>query len=543
VVEVPATVARGGVVIIVLGSTEPELEFHRRQVATMLERDGDADLTIRFAPATPDGEARVAAVKQADILICIVGTSNGPELPDGSGYAETEVAVARRLGVRVLAYVHDAPAAPAAERDPLHEYSMARARRFKTLLKEHYGVRRFATPDELLAGVVEDLGGVRSDARASGSSVIDQLHWRLQSTTNTIFDTYAISLHNMDAIYRIEHFAPYREEYVDPPKCSPGGGGANIAYALARLGMRTAVAGCTAADAEGAQVHASLKQAGVNTDFLLELDPGSSVRTGRTIILADSGGRPTVFTEAGANSRFAAEVADRGLRQALLQGASRSRIVVVTYFRTAAERRLQQDLLDSLPADTLVAFTPGSLYESPGASQLAPVIGRTNVMFISEEALGRLLGELVPHMDVAAASVPQRAHALIGWRHELGSRDPFMIVVRRPWRGSEPRDGFRYLYLCWGQKGYEGGTGTDGHLSSDDADRIVDGTGTGGALAAGVLYGLLRSRPPDDCANLAYVLALSAAMRYGSRDGVLTRTEVAQRWSHWLRVDAEPSWL
>jgi ribokinase len=529
--------------IILLSNTEAELEPHRRHVATMLQRDGDADLQIRFAPDGPDGDTRVTAVQQADALICIVGTSNGPELPDGSGYAETEVAIARRSGVRVLAYAYDAPSAPASERDPLHEYSMARARRFKNLLREHYGLRRFSTPDDLVAGVVEDLDTVRSDARASGSGVIGQVHRRLQAVTNTTFDACAISLHNMDTIYRIEHFAPNREEYVDPPKCSPGGGGANIAYALARLGARTAVAGCTAADADGEALRASLEEVGVNTDFLLELGPADPVRTGRTTILTDSSDRRTIFTEPGANSRLAAELTNRGLRQALLQNARRSRIVIVTYFHTAAERQLQQELLDGLPPDTLVAFTPGSLYESPGANQLAPVIGRTNVMFISEEALGRLLGEVVPHMDVQTASVPQRAHALIGWRHELGARDPFMIVVRRPWRRSEPRDGFRYVYLCWGLKGYEGGTGTDGRLSSDDMHRLVDTTGTGGALAAGVLYGLLRSRPPEDCANLAYVLALSAAMHYGGRDGVPSLAELAERWCHWLRTDTPPSWL
>jgi sugar/nucleoside kinase (ribokinase family) len=509
----------------------------------MLERDGDADLQIRFTPDEPNGEARVAALKQADTLICIVGTTNGPELPDGSGYAETEAAVARRLGVRVLAYAYDQPAAPTAERDPLHEYSMARARRFKSLLREHYGVRRFATPEDLVTGIVEDLDGMRTDTTTSGSSVIGQLHRRLQSATNTIVDAYAVSLHNMDAFYRIEHFAPYREEYVDPPKCSPGGGGANIAFALARLGVRTAVAGCTAADADGEALRASLEEVGVNTDFLLDLDASSPIRTGRTTILADNSGQRTILTEEGANARFATELTARSLRQALLERASRSRIVIVTHFRSVAERRLQQDLLERLPSDTLVAFTPGSLYEFPGASRLAPMIVRTNVMFIAEEALGRLLGELVPHMDVQAASVPQRAHALIAWRHDLGAREPFMIVVRRPWKGAPVREGFRHIYLCWGEKGYEGGTGTDGQLGSDDADRIVDGTGTGGAIAAGVLYGLLRSRPPEDCANLAFVLAVSAAMRYGGRDGVLTRDDVKDRWGHWLKAEAPPSWL
>jgi ribokinase len=453
------------------------------------------------------------------------------------------VAAARRLGIRVLAYAHNAPTMPGRERCPLQEYGMARARRFKNLLREHYGVRRFLTPEDLATGVVEDLDAIRSDTKVSGPSVVRQLHRRLQSAANTTFDAYAISLHNMDAIYRVEHFAPNRSEYVDPPRYAPGGGGANIVYALARLGARAAVAGCIAADGDGEALRTSLDQEGVSTDFLLQLPRDNPLRTGRTTILADGSGRQTIFTEVGANARFAAQVTGRGLRQALLQGVTRSRIVVVTAFRNAAERQLQQELLEHLPTDALVAFTPGSLYESPGLSRLAPVLGRTNVIFISEEALGRLLGELVPHMNDQAATVQRKAHELIGWRHDLGARDPFMIVVRRHLRAPEPRDGFRYVYLCWGQKGYEGGTGTDGRLSSDDADRIIDGTGTGGALAAGVLHGLLRSRPPEDCANLAYVMAVSAATRYGSRDGVPSRADVGERWCQWLNDDAAPSWL
>jgi sugar/nucleoside kinase (ribokinase family) len=530
-------------VIVVLGSTERDLELHQRQVSNMLRRDGDGDLTVRHAPTSPDVAARIATLKDADVLVCIVGTSNGPELPDGSGYAEAEVAIARQLGVRVLAYAGEAQTAPPPERDPLHEYSMARARYFRNWLREHYGVRRFSSPDELMTGVAEDLDSVRSDTRASGPTVIRQVHRRLQSIASTTFDAYAISLHNMDAIYRIEHFAPYREEFVDPPRYSPGGGGANVVYDLARLGARSAVAGCTAADADGDMLRTSLEQQGVNTDLLLELPRDRPLRTGRATILADGNGRRTIFTEVGANSRLAAEITERSLRQALLQGVASSRIVVVTSFPTAAERQLQQELLDRLPADTLVAFTPGSLYDSPGPSRLAPVIGRTNVLFISEEALDRLLGELIPHMSDQSATVQQKAHALIGWRYDLGARDPFILVVRRPFRTSEPRDGFRYIYLCWGQKSYEGGTGTDGRLSSGDADKIVDGTGIGGALAAGVLYGLMRSRPPEDCANLAYVMAMSAATRYGSRDGVPSRAEVGERWCHWLKVDAAPSWL
>jgi ribokinase len=530
-------------VIVLLSSTEPELDPHRRLLSEALQRNGD--YTVRFAPTSPAVEDRLTAMRDVDIVICIAGVTNAPELPDGTGYAETEVATARRLGISVLAYAHDRPVALLPDHDPLKMYSVARARRFRTALRDHYGVRRFTTPEELVASVTEDLDGMRADARVSSPSVIRQIHRRLRASANMTFDAFAVSMHNMDAIVRVEQIAPGREEYVDPPRYAPGGGGANIAYALARLGVRTAVAGCVAEDPNGDALRTNLDETGVNTEFLLQLQHDSPIRTGRTTILADGNGRQTVLTEAGANSRFAAEVSERGLRHALLQMLTRSRIVLLTTFRTMAERQLQEELLQHLPPETIVAFTPGSLYMSPGTWRLEPLIGRTNVIFISEEALGRLLDDLVPHMHDRSASIPQKAHALIQWHHDLGGpRDPFMIVVRRPWRGSDTQGRSQsIIYVCWGQQGYEGGVGTDGRLGSDDAGKIVDTTGTGGAIAAGVLYGLLQSRPPEDCANLAYVLAMCTTTRYGSRDGVPTRAELGERWRQWLKVDAVPSWL
>lgn len=528
--------------IVLLSSTEPELDPHRRLLSEMLQRNGD--YTVRFAPASPVAEDRLTAMRDVDIVVCIAGATNAPELPDGTGYAETEVATARRLGLRVLAYAHDRPTTPSLDHDPLQMYSIARARRFRTALRDQYGVRRFATPEELVAGVTEDLESMRADARVSGPSAVRQIHRRLRASTTMTFDAFAVSMHNMDAIFRVDQIAPGREEYVDPPRYAPGGGGANIVFALARLGIKTAIAGCIAEDANGDALRANLEQAGVNTQFLLQLEQGSPVRTGRTTILADGSGRRTIFTEAGANSRFAAEVADRGLRQPLLKGLTGSRIVLLTAFQTMAERQLQEELLQQLPANAIVAFTPGSLYMSPGTRRLEPLIGRTNVIFISEEALSRLLDDLIPHMHDRSASTQQKAHALIQWRHDLGgSRDPLMIVVRRSWLGTEAHNRSRNIFLCWGQQGYEGGVSTDGRLSSDDVDKIVDTTGTGGSIAAGVLYGLLNSRPPEDCANLAYVLAMSTTTRYGSRDGVPSRADIGQRWRQWLKVDAAPDWL
>lgn len=525
--------------IVVLGSTEPELDAHRRLVSDVLHGNGGED-AVRIATPAPDATQRRAVIDGADLMICIVGTSIGPELPDGSGYAEAEAATARQLGVHVLAYSYeDGTEAMPPPAEPLRGYSVARARRFRNWLREHYGMRRFATPEELVAGVREDLDALRTERELAGPSLVQRIHTRL-GARSTSLDAFAMTLHNMDAIYRVEQIAPYREERVDAPRRSPGGGGANIIYTLARLGVRTAIAGVVGDDADGTAVRSNLADAGVDTDLLV---PVERAQTGRAIILVDARGRRAIFTESGANARLAAEVAERGLTRALQQGASSAKVVLLTSFRDQPERELQEDLLERLPADTVVAYTPGSLYLSPGATRLRSVIARTNVVFLSEEALGRLLDELIPHLTDQSATVPQKAHSLIQWRYDLGSRTPLMIVVRRQWRGYDARDGFRHISIMWGQKGYEGGAGTDGRLGSEDADTIVDGTGTGGALAGGVLYGLLRSRPPQDCANLGYVLAMSAATRYGSRDGIPARNELPRQWCHWLKVDAAPSWL
>src|SRR5690606_5717210 len=165
----------------------------------------------------------------------------------------------------------------------------------------------------------------------------------------------------------------------------------------------------------------------------------------------------------------------------------------------------------------------GSLYASPGISRLAPIIIRTNVIFLSEEALNRLAGDLVPQSSEESPSIAQKAHALLQWRYDLGSREPMIIVVRRRWREYGTRSGLQHVTLCWGMKGYDGIAEPDGRPSRDDLDQLVDGTGTGGALAAGVLYGLLRSRPPEDCANLGYVMAMSAATGFGARVTVPSR--------------------
>ena len=524
--------------IVLFTSTEPALEQYQRALVEALPRANGTAVTVRHAPLTTVAEERAAALRDADVVVCLVGDSSEPELPDGSGHAETQVEAAHRLGVPVLAYARVGAHAPLHLDDPLQGYSVARARRLRNWLRERYGVRRFSTPDELIRGVTEAIATPGPDNGSRQAPTVRRLQQRLQART-TSFDAYAISLHNMDAIYRVQEIAPLREEIVASAQRFPGGATANAVYALARLGLTTGVAGATADDADGRALRDNLQQAGVATDLLLRLDPSATVHTGRAHIFTDARGQLSIFTEAGANSRFAAELDARGRRRALLDDLMRARVVLLTTFDTAPERDLQEELLGQLPAETLVAYMPGSLYQNPGPRRLAPIVRRANVVFISEEALRRLLDGVVAHAGDTTGSIAQQVHRLIQWRYDLGARDPVMVVVRP---GHATRDALRHIYVAWGLQGFEDGADTDGRVEAEDLDKVVDGTGSGGAIAAGVLYALLRGRPPEDCANLAFVMALSSVTRYGSRDGIPSRETIRERWRYWLKVDA-PSWL
>lgn len=522
--------------IVLLTSVEPALEPYRQQLEASLQAHGDGAFGVRRAPLTTLPEQREAALRDVDVVVCLVSDSNEPELPDGSGYAETEVATARRLGIRVLAYATDADTAQLPDH-PLQRYGVARARRFCSWLREHYGVRRFTTADELIRNVTDTLAERSSPARP----VAPRMHDAPAAHQAASLDACAISLHNMDLIYRVREITPLREEHVDPPKRVPGGGGANTIYALARLGAATAVAGAVAADADGAALRVSLAAAGVRTDLLLELTD-SSIRTGRALIFVDANKRRSIFTEAGANACFASELDRRGARDALVATLAQARVAVLTAFDTEPERRMQEQMLDLLPTETLVAYTPGSLFRNPTRSALEPLLERANVLFISDVALPRLLAGIVAHIHDQKMTTVQQVHRLIQWRHDLGAHSPLMVVVRRPWRSYDARHALTHIDVAWGHEGLEGQVTSTGRPSHDAVDTLVDGTGTGGALAAGVLHALLRSRPPQDCANLAYVMAMSAATTYGSRDGVPSRGTIADRWRYWLDDEA-PSWV
>ena len=79
----------------------------------------------------------------------------------------------------------------------------------------------------------------------------------------------------------------------------PGGGGANTAAWLARLGVPVVFAGCVGDDEAGREAARSLAEAGV--DARLAVRPG---RTGACVVIVGPDGERTMLTDPGANARL-----------------------------------------------------------------------------------------------------------------------------------------------------------------------------------------------------------------------------------------------
>ena len=96
---------------------------------------------------------------------------------------------------------------------------------------------------------------------------------------------------------------------------NPGGKGANQAYALGRLGCKTAMVGAVGQDAAGEQLIANLESAGVDCSGILRRD----VPTGQAFIPVDQKGENAIIIVHGANETLSP--ADVEAHRALIEAA------------------------------------------------------------------------------------------------------------------------------------------------------------------------------------------------------------------------------
>ncbi len=361
-------------------------------------------------------------------------------------------------------------------------------------------------------------------ATEDGLSAFDQIASMLDRTITLNRDVVAVSANNLDDVFAVQHIGADHEEHVEAPRAYPGGSGANTGAALGRLGFRVGVIGAIGDDREGSILRESLSSAGVDTSTLLEVSIG--IGSGRTMVFTDGRGQRLIYVRPGANQRFAYELRSQG-RVADLNGyMDETRWVHLSSFTSSSERVLQETLAGRLFADQVLSVTPGTLYSKLGADRLAGLLRRSNVVFLYENQLDALLAGTASAPPLEGADLIEKMRRFYAWRGSRGPVHPLLLVVKRP---SGLREGRveQYLSIGCGKDELDEFTGPD---AGSRRREIIDATGAGDALAAGVIAGLLSRMEKTACCNLSFLMALCASSAIGARTNLPSRSSIRSAW-------------
>lgn len=116
------------------------------------------------------------------------------------------------------------------------------------------------------------------------------------------FDVLVVGSANLDLVAHLDHLpTPGETQLAIGYEEHAGGKGLNQAVACARMGARTAFAGCVGNDDAGAMLRAVLEGEGIDTSLLVTVD----APTGRAFINVDRNGENEIVVVSGANARVA----------------------------------------------------------------------------------------------------------------------------------------------------------------------------------------------------------------------------------------------
>lgn len=279
---------------------------------------------------------------------------------------------------------------------------------------------------------------------------------------------------------------------LDSISLHTGGNACNVAVAMAKLGMSVASAGLVGDDLFGAAMVERLSAAKVDASHVRR-DPRA--QTSATVVAVDPTGERCFFHVPGVTSNLNAD-SFRGCFELFRQCAW----VLIGYFGLLPEALVRE--LPTLLGE-LRATAPGT---------------RVALDTSHPPAKRSLLDPILPHLDLFAPSRPE-AVAL------TGEKDPIEIVASI--RPSMRPDAIVGIKLD-----------ADGCYLDDGARRlmlpayrvdVIDTTGAGDAWFAGLLTGLRKGMPLEQCGKLANRAAADCCSALGASAGIRSFEETMSR--------------
>lgn len=293
-------------------------------------------------------------------------------------------------------------------------------------------------------------------------------------------DIVCVGIVVADAIARPVDELPERGTLALVEEITLRGGGCalNTATVLRRLGLDVSLVGKVGADAFGEFLAGLAHERGLGPGGLI-VDPEAA--TSATVVLVDRTGERTFLHVPGANGRLSSAELEPALvlagRALHLAGA------------------LVMPALDGEPAAALLAQ--------------AHARGLFTSMDTVWDASGRwnLVEPALPHLDLLTPSLGEG-------RAITGEEAPEAVAASLRERGVGT------VALTLGERGaYVAGERFSGFVDAFSVE-AVDGTGSGDAFAAGLLYGLLAGWPLERAARFANAVGALAVTAVGATEGV-----------------------
>lgn len=277
----------------------------------------------------------------------------------------------------------------------------------------------------------------------------------------------------LDLRFCVERFAaPDRESPITSQSHSVGGSAANVAIGVRRLGGLSKVIGKVGFDDFGKSALEDLAREGVDISNV-RIDALGG-RTGFTVVIIDSQGQIAMYGFKGAAEELLPdEVAPQAVSNARFMHIASLRLdTSVHAARLAKEKGIT------------VTWDPGRVQAQLGLEKLKPIVSLSDIVFPNEHEARAITGE--EDIDRAVDT--------------LLSAGPKIVVVKRGARG---------VYVATQEQRFE----VPAYLPG----RVVDTTGAGDALVAGMIVGL-KKYGLRDAARFATIVAGMKVTRLGSHE-------------------------
>lgn len=276
-----------------------------------------------------------------------------------------------------------------------------------------------------------------------------------------------------------------------------GGVAANVAQALAKLGIRASVMSRIGNDEIGRWILATLRRKGVGTDAIV-VDPAVSSDLSTIVVLMGEGER-VIFHNRDANERLTID-------PHRFEGAE---WVFVSSLNGDWGRNIREAFDGAERSGLRVAFNPGQHNIRSNASLILEMAGRSDIVLLNKDEAIELLSGTTP--EISPENLDDETYLV----RSLQEHCPGIVSMTDGIRGA------------WAYDGHD--------VSFEPAIRVeavLDTTGAGDAFAAVFFAGTaLLGMPIRDAMRLAVTESASVVSTYGASEGHLSLDELRHRAS------------